>query len=325
MRGSPRAERTTPGRGGCLLTVVEPSKREGGSPTGVVGRCLARQLLAAGRPVRVLAEPGQRGGWPDGTALVEGSITRPGECADAFVGVDAVFLAGAHPSTAAQALSLMRDAGVRKVVLLSSHGPEYEQANPPETWFWLAVEKAVEGSGLAWTHVRPSAVMGAVVEGTYPATGSDWPETVRAEGVVREAFLREGHYPFIHEEDLAAVAAAALVGDAYTGTVLEAVGLPLSTRSRVRSIAAATGRDVRTVELTPAESAAVWRGRGWPDGAIEVTLYALAEYGRRHAELVRWTLDQRLSVRDIIGRPLRGFDEWAARHVALFADPDPPR
>ena len=74
---------------------------------------------------------------------------------------------------------------------------------------WLAIEKAVERSGIAWTHIRPSAVMGAVLEGTYPATGSDWPETIPADGVVREAFLNEGHYPFIHEEDLAAVAAAA--------------------------------------------------------------------------------------------------------------------
>ncbi|GAA2647886.1 hypothetical protein GCM10010425_68350 [Streptomyces spororaveus] len=38
-----------------LLTVVGPRKDEGNSPTGIVGRCLARQLLAMGRPVRVLA------------------------------------------------------------------------------------------------------------------------------------------------------------------------------------------------------------------------------------------------------------------------------
>ncbi|MBN6057264.1 NAD(P)H-binding protein [Nonomuraea sp. RK-328] len=279
---------------------------------------MARQLLSLGRRVRVIAEPDQCGGWPDPVEVVEGSITRPLECAGAFDAVEAVFLAGAHPATVQDALGLARDAGARKIVLLSSHGPEYEEANPPETWFWLAIEKAVERSGIAWTHIRPSAVMGAVIEGTYPATGSDWPDTVRAAGAVREAFADQGHYPFIHEEDLAAVATAALVGDRYIGTVIEAVGLPLSTRSRVRSIAAALGRDIDAVELSPDESRTIWKSLGWPDGAIDVTLYALEEYGARYAELVQWTLDQRPTVRDIIGRPLRTYDDWVRENIDVF-------
>ncbi|WP_308406464.1 NAD(P)H-binding protein [Streptomyces sp. AC602_WCS936] len=216
-----------------------------------------------------LVEPDQCGGWPDTVHVVEGSITRPLECVRAFDGVEAVFLAGAHPSTVQDALTLARNAPARRVVLLSSHGPEHEEANPPETWFWLAIEKAVEHSGIAWTHIRPSAVMGAVVEGTYPATGSDWPDTIRADGVVREAFLDQGHYPFIHEQDLAAVVAAALISDDYTGTLVEAVGPPLSTRSRIQSIATALGRDIGMVDLAADESRAMWRRRGWPDGAID--------------------------------------------------------
>ncbi|MET9323444.1 NAD(P)H-binding protein [Streptomyces sp. NPDC003038] len=302
----------------CLLTVVSRRKDEGNSPTGIVGRSLARQLLAKGRQVRVIAEPDQCDGWPDAVEVVEGSITRPVECSRAFDGVEAVFLAGAHPSTVQDALTLARDAAARKIVLLSSHGPEYEEANPPETWFWLAIEKAVERSGLAWTHIRPSAVMGAVIEGTYPATGSDWPDTVRADGVVREAFLDQGHYPFIHEEDLAAVATAALIGDDYTGTVIEAVGPPLSTRSRVRSIAAALRCDIDTVQLAPDESRAIWQHLGWPDGAIDVTLYALEEYGARFAELAQWTLDQQPSVQDIIGRPPRTYDDWVSENIDAF-------
>ncbi|GAA2262475.1 NAD(P)H-binding protein [Streptomyces amakusaensis] len=301
-----------------LLTVVSPRKDEGNSPTGIVGRCLARQLLTMGRRVRVIAEPDQCDGWPEAVEVVEGSVTRPLECARAFDGVEAVFLAGARPSTVQDALALARNAAARKIVLLSSHGPEYEETNPPETWFWLAIEKAVEHSGIAWTHIRPSAVMGAVIEGTYPATGSDWPDTVRADGVVREAFLDQGHYPFIHEEDLAAVAAAALTGDDFTGTVIEAVGPPLSTRSRIQSIAAVLGRDIDTVKLTPEESRANWRHLGWPDGAIDVTLYALEEYGTRFTELAQWTADQRPSVQDITGRPPLTYDDWVIKNIDSF-------
>ncbi|PSK99952.1 uncharacterized protein YbjT (DUF2867 family) [Murinocardiopsis flavida] len=301
-----------------LLTAVSPRKSEGASPTGIVGRSLARQLLAAGDRVRVLAEPDQTHGWPAAVELVAGSITRPPAHAAVFDGVDSVFLAGADPVSARAAMVLARAAGVRRIVVLSSHGPEYEAANPPETWFWLAVEQTVEHSGMEWAHIRPSAVMGAMFEGCYPATGSGWPDTIRSGPVVREALLDSGHYPFIHEDDLAAVAAAALREDAYGGTVIEAVGPPLSTRSRVRSIADAIGGGIATAELSPADGRADWRRRGWPDGAIDVTLYALAEYGERLAELTQWTLDQRPSVREIIGRPLRTYDEWAVENADRF-------
>ncbi|AWI27563.1 SDR family oxidoreductase [Streptomyces tirandamycinicus] len=318
MDSSEQSGKKPAAEGTCLLTVVSPRRGEGNSPTGIVGRRLARQLLAVGRDVRVLAEPGQCGGWPDTADVVAGSITRPLESARAFGGAEAVFLAGAHPSTVGDALALARRGGARKVVLLSSHGPEFEEANPPETWYWLAIEKAVEHSGIPWTHIRPSAVMGAVIEGSYPATGSDWPDTVRTGGVVREAFLDQGHYPFIHEEDLAAVAAAALVGGDYCGTVVEAVGPPLSTRSRIASIARALGREIGTVDLTADEGRAVWRRLGWPDGAVDVTLYALEEYGARFAELLRWTADQRPSVHDIIGRPPLTYDDWVREHIDRF-------
>ncbi|MEV5103769.1 NAD(P)H-binding protein [Streptomyces massasporeus] len=313
-----RPEEVSDTTGVHLLTVVGPRKGEGSSPTDIIGRHLARQLLGTGRTVRVLAEPDQCRGWPEGMEVVTGSITRPMDCACVFDGVQAVFLAGAHPSTVQEVLILARNAGVERVVLLSSHGPEYEEAYPPDTWFWLAIEKAVEGSGIPWTHIRPSALMGAVIEGTYPATGSDWPDSVRAHGVVREALLSTGHYPFIHEEDLAAVAAAALTCHDLAGMIIEAVAPPLSTRSRIRTIATALKRDIDTVELTPDESREAWRRLGWPDGAIDVTLYALEEYGARFAELAQWTHDQRPSVQDIIGRPLRTYDDWVREHIDRF-------
>lgn len=301
-----------------LLTAVDVRKDAGSSPTGLIGRRLASQLLAAGDRVRVLAEPGQVDGWPDGVEVVEGSITRPLEHIEVFDGVDGVFLAGAVPTSVPDALEVARKAGVRRIVVLSSHGPEYEQDYPPETWFWLAIERAVEQSGMEWTHIRPSAVMGAVIEGSYPATGSDWPETIRTGHGVREPVLDSGHYPFIHEDDLAAVAVAALRVDEYVGAVLEAVGLPISTRSRVASIAAAIGRDVAAVEVSAAAGRANWQRHGWPDDGIDVTLYALAEYSDRLTELTQWTLDQRPSVSEIIGRPLRTFDDWAREHADLF-------
>ncbi len=302
-----------------LLTAVPPSKREGSSPTGLVGRHLAGQLLDCGVSVRVLAETGQLEGWPPGAEIVRGSISSPQDAAAAFAGVARVFLAGAEPGSAKEVVEAAAAAGVERIVVLSSHGPEYEVKFPPETWFWLAVEKAVETSGVAWTHIRPSAVMGACLEGTYPATGSDWAFSIRREGVVREPLLDSGYYPFIHEADLAAVAAVALLQDGYTGRVLEAVGLPISTRSRVAAIEDAIGRKVATQELTANQGRDAWRRLGWPSGGIQVTLYGLKAYASQLNELTEWTLAQEPSVEALIGRRPISFEQWAREHIDVYA------
>ncbi|MEU0543025.1 NAD(P)H-binding protein [Nocardia sp. NPDC005978] len=313
-------------RGIKLVTVGSAGKSAGCSPTGIVGRCLVRELVESGERVRVVAEADQLGDWPAAVEVVEGSIARCEGISGAFDGVDGIFLAGAQAATAGRVLEAARGAGVERIVLLSSHGAEHEAAYPPETWFWLAIERAVESAGMAWTHIRPSAVMGAVLEGTYPATGSDWAESIAAENTVREAFLEMGHYPFIHERDLAAVAATALCRDGYEGMLLEAVGFPLSTRSRLRDIADVLGRDITAVELTPAESRAAWRARGWPEDGIDVTLFALEEYGVHFDELTRWTAGQRPTVPDLIGRPMHTYRDWVAEHAALFGSvPDRAR
>lgn len=301
-----------------LLTAVAPRKREGSSPTGVVGRHLARQLLDKGASVRVLAEREQVEGWPLGTQVVCGSIANREEAAAALVGIDRVFLAGAEPGSVVDVIESAATAGVSRVVVLSSHGSEYEGAYPPETWFWLAIEKAVEGSGVAWTHIRPSAVMGASLEGTYPATGSDWKTSIRLERTVREPLLNSGYYPFIHEADLAGVAAVALLDDGYAGQILEAVGLPISTISRIDAIAQAIAQEIAMEELTVDQARASWKQLGWPSSAVEVTLFALEAYASQLRELTEWTLAQKPSVEELIARPMLSFEEWAYEHAAAY-------
>ena len=305
-------------RGCCTCSVVAASKREGSSPTGSIGRSLAQQLVAAGDRVRVLAEPDQCQGWPASVEVVEGSVVSPTSQTGVWSGVETLFLAGAQPATVAKLLRIARVARVQRIVLLSSHGPEYEEAYPPETWFWLAIEKAVQHSGILATIIRPSAVMGSMIEGTYPAPGSGWPEMIRTAGVVREPFATTGHYPFIHEDDLAAVAAAALRGDVGEGHVLEAVGPPVSTRSRVAGIEEALGRAIQLRGLSSEEARARWRQDGWPDGAIDVTLYALEEYSTRLEELTQWTPDQRPTVAEVVGRVPRSYADWAKENVGMF-------
>lgn len=135
-----------------------------------IGRQLAGVLHDQGMPVRVLCadDPAD---WPPGVEVFAESVTRPAETPEVFAGITAVFLAGADPATVYEALSLARAGGATQVVTLSSHGPEVEVALLPEAWHWLAIEVVAERSGLAWTHIVPSLVMGVTLTGSYPLVG----------------------------------------------------------------------------------------------------------------------------------------------------------
>ncbi|GHC98004.1 hypothetical protein GCM10010313_06200 [Streptomyces violarus] len=76
------------------------------------------------------------------------------------------------------------------------------------------------------------------------------------------------------------------------GQQTASIGREGSASRDVGFVGSRDGLDIDTVDLAVEENRATWRRHGWPDGAIDVTLYALEEYGARFAELVQWTLDQ---------------------------------
>ncbi|WP_433544654.1 hypothetical protein ACQPZG_03255 (plasmid) [Streptomyces sp. CA-294286] len=58
--------------------------------------------------------------------------------------------------------------------------------------------------------------------------------------------------------------------------------------------------------------------RGAEEIHIDVTLYALEEYGCRYAKLLQWTHDQRPTVADVIGRPPHTFDDWVSENIDFY-------
>jgi uncharacterized protein YbjT (DUF2867 family) len=81
----------------------------------------------------------------------------------------------------------------------------------------------------------------------YAYTGSSWAEVIRHGGVIREPYA-DARYPLIHEDDLAAVAAALLADDTdrYAGQTVTAYGPPISPREQVALIGQALGRETRS-------------------------------------------------------------------------------
>ncbi len=141
---------------------------------GVVGRALCRELLKRGVCVRVLSLPGDSlvQSLPSGVEIAYGNVADYESIRPAFDGVDCVFhLAAILLSNDADAfekinaggtrnvVSACQDAGVRRLLYVSSISVTYPVLTPYGA-SKLAGEAAVKDSGLEWTIVRPTLVIG---------------------------------------------------------------------------------------------------------------------------------------------------------------------
>lgn len=141
---------------------------------GVVGRALCRELLNRGVCVRVLSLPGDTlvQSLPSGVEVAYGNVADYSSIRPAFDGVDCVFHLAAillsNDATAFEKInaggtrnvvSACQDAGIRRLLYVSSISVTYPVLTPYGA-SKRAGEAAVMESGLEWTIVRPTLVIG---------------------------------------------------------------------------------------------------------------------------------------------------------------------
>lgn len=257
--------------------------------TGNVGRPLVEQLLAAGHRVRALTRAPERARLPAGAEVIAGDLSDPASLRAAFTGVRAAHLIGVQAD--AGIVDVARQCGVRRFTVLRGDVTK------------SALDEAVEASGREWTFVAPVEFM---------SNTREWAESVRREGVVREAFP-DVKSAMIHDADIAAVAAVALTEDGHAGQEYWLTGPEaLTPRERVRILAGVLGRDLRLLELTRDEVVAAWRRDGYSDDDIAFFLAM-----RTDPPAAGYTVLP--TVEAITRRPARTFAQWAAENAALFA------
>jgi uncharacterized protein YbjT (DUF2867 family) len=123
--------------------------------TGNVGGEVVQALARAGEPVRALVRrptPGLS------AAQVVGDLDHPDSLAPALDGVRGVFLLPGYRDMPGL-LTRMRQAGVERVVLLSSLATVATDTHNVLSQYMIRSESAVRESGLAWTILRPNAFM----------------------------------------------------------------------------------------------------------------------------------------------------------------------
>jgi (4-alkanoyl-5-oxo-2,5-dihydrofuran-3-yl)methyl phosphate reductase len=273
--------------------------------TGDIGSRVVDQLLSRGvRPrvfVRDVAKARARHGERVDVAV--GDLTDTATLAPALDGVDALFLVNSGHGLEARdeaAARVAKAAGVRRLVKLST----YDAQHGIGTGVWHAKgEAAIRESGVPFTFVQPSGFMSNALH---------WATSIRAEGVVRSA-TGDGAIPFIHPDDIAAVAAAALTSPEHAGASLRITGPEaLSYAAMTATIGAALGRPL-VFEPIPEEEARqkdLERGTAEPLAAAHVSIWRAIREGRLAA-----VTD---GVARVLGRAPLPFTRWVEQNLAAF-------
>lgn len=267
--------------------------------TGHVGRHVVAGLTAAGAAVRAMSR--DPGSIPPraGVEVVRGDLAEPEGLAEALRGVEVLYLFPV-PQTAGAVLSRARQAGVRRVVVLSSLSVSHPDSYSGS--YHKAVEQAVLESDVDWTFVRPGEFANNLLW--------KWGRSIREEDVVRAPYAG-ARQTLLHEADVGAVIAATMLQDGHGEQVYELTGPELLTQAeQVALLAEATGRPLRFDEVAAQRAKAELVER-MPEPVVDMVLAYLADAQRAPARPLP-------AVARLTGRPALGFARWAADHAADF-------
>jgi uncharacterized protein YbjT (DUF2867 family) len=268
--------------------------------TGNVGSELARILVGRDVGVRALARNPGAAEFPVAVDVVAGDLGSPEAVAPALTGVRGAFLLGGFATP--DLLARMGDAGIEHVVLLTSRCVVGGRPDNAITRMWLDAEAAVQGSGMAWTILRPSGFHSNALRWLPQIAGGDvvqapWPDVPIAS---------------IDPADIASVAATVLTEPGHESTTPALSGPePLTPGELVTTLARALGRPLRYEPLSDDEARA-GMAADTPEPFIDGFFRFFTDGEFDDSRVTQ-------SVRDITGRPPRTFDEWARAHVDAFA------
>jgi uncharacterized protein YbjT (DUF2867 family) len=274
--------------------------------TGNIGSRVTRRLIARGERPSVFVRSAKKAKTLFGAEvdMHVGDLEKPlSSLAAALADVDGTFLVSDGPDLDARDRTVAfaaKSAGVRHVVKLSTLDVHTGVGTGP----WHARgEAAVRDSGVTFTFIQAAGFM-------LNALG--WADSIRDEGLLRSS-AGKGKIAFIHPDDIADVAMAALTTRDHDGQSLVITGPEaLSYGEMAATIGVAIGKQVRFEEMSDNQAYAgvvAWAGKG-PYADALVDIWRAVREGRLA------TVSE--GVRQVIGRRPISFDRWAEENADVF-------
>ena len=273
--------------------------------TGNIGSRVVERLLARDEQTRVFVRNGDKATsrYGDRVDVRVGDLADPTALARAVDGVDVVFLVTTGVDLAEKdklAASVAKLAGVRLLVKLSTD--DVEQGVGTGVWHREG-EAAVRNSGIGFVFVRPSGFMDNFL---------NWADAIKTDGVVRCA-AGGGTIPFIHSDDIADVAIAAMTNPQYEGLSVPITGPEaLSFADMTAKVGAAIGRELRFQPVSDDDERRRQAAWGSPEPLIDARLSIFR--AMREGRLATVTNN----VTSTLGREPISFDRWAQQNAAAF-------
>ncbi|MBO0791621.1 MAG: SDR family oxidoreductase [Ktedonobacteraceae bacterium] len=277
--------------------------------TGLSGSAVIREFARQQSPVRALIRSRAKAQALEtlpAVELVEGDMLHPETLADALSGVDRVLLISSADQqmveTQCAFIDAAKKAGVRHIVKFSGLNSALDSP------FLFArmhaeIERYLERSGLAWTHLRPGQFMQVYLREV---------PTIVAES----AFflpLEDAKLAPVDIEDIAKAAFVLLHTPGHEGKSYEMTGPEaLSMTEIAEQISLATGSTVRYVKISPAEGKRALLAAGVPPYFADAVDVQTSERLKGAEAVVYPETHAALGLRPTT------FAEFARRHAAAF-------
>ncbi|GAA3139657.1 NAD(P)H-binding protein [Planomonospora alba] len=271
--------------------------------TAHFGRQTVEELVAANVPVRALTRTPERAGLPAEAEVVRGDLTKPETLPAALTGVEAAFLVPQYGLDFTPLLEAAGQAGVRRLVLLSSGAvvPGTEPQPDVIARYHRSVERAIEASGIEWTFLRL----------LFPAINSlTFAMQLQGGDVIRAPYA-EAAFSAVHERDVAEVAARILIGGGHAGQAYDLTGPESLTQAQQVHILGQALERPLTVEDVDPEPVLQQMSR-FMDHEFLTALFGLMAQAVGKPAPVNDVIEQ------ITGHPARTYARWAADHRADF-------
>lgn len=273
--------------------------------TGTIGGEVARQLIAAGvRPRLLVRNPAKAREFEGKAEVVKCDLGDPAALERVMQGVEKLFLVASGAdgqALEAKAVDAAKKAGVKHVVKLSVFGADEEMFTFAR-WH-RPVEKQIEASGMAWTHLRPVNFMANMLGniGSIKGQGAFYQPT------------GDGKTSVIDPADIGAVAVKALTEPGHEGKVYSLTGPEaLSGAEQAAVMTKALGREVKFVDVPPEAAKQAMAGSGIPPVYVDALLDLLVAMKAGRTAAVTDT------VQKVLGRKPATFEDWARRNAAAF-------
>jgi uncharacterized protein YbjT (DUF2867 family) len=268
--------------------------------TGNAGGGAVNGLLEIGADVRGLVRSGSESELPESVEAAVGDLNDPESLRAPLEGISAAFLLSGYEGIE-QSLASMSDAGVERVVLLSSSAAPTGNLDNAVASYHILSERAVRESGLPWTFLQPNSFM---------SNAFRWLPQLEKGDVIRGPF-GDVAISTIHPDDLGAVAARALTTDEHEGQTYRLSGPEaLRPAEQVAIMAKYTGRDLRFDAQSDEEARAEMEGQ-MPKEYVDAFFEFFSE-GTVDETTVHQTVEQ------VTGREPRSFEDWAEERADAF-------